>query len=220
MKTFLCIALMLLGSCYFAFSSPQTPWSAGLITTNDNSLLRGEVCYNYAHDIVMFRKSPEATVKTFSARDIASFRYYDEQQKVVHYYKAFTFQLSEFTSRLGFFEIVVSGDISYLRKHNRMAYYDGTDERRFATKKNTRISPHILCYDYYVLLEDEVIRAKRFKKEVLPWLMEQNIAIRGHMKENQLSPSFVDHQIRLLQYANEQLSLRASGTRFSASIQP
>jgi hypothetical protein len=220
MKTFLCITLMLFGSCHFAFSLPQTPWSAGLITTNDNSLLQGEVCYNYAHDIVMFRKSPKATVTTFSARDIASFRYYDEQQKVVHYYKTFLFQSSEFTSQLGFFEIVVSGDIFYLRKHNQMAYFDGTDERRFSVKKSARISPHLLCYDYYVLLGDEIIRAKRFKKDVLPWLLEQNIAVSDHMRENKLSPSFVDHQIRLLQYANEQLSLRASGTRFSASIQP
>ena len=211
---------MLLGSCYSAFSLPQTPWSAGIVTTNDNSILQGEVCYNYAHDIVMFRKSPEATITAFSVRDIASFRYYDEQQKVVHYYKTFAFQSSEFTSRLGFFDIVVSGDIYYLRRHNQMTYYDGTDERRFAVKKSARISPHLLCYDYYVLLGDDVIRAKRFKKEVLPWLMEQNIAINSHIKKNRLSPSFVDHQIQLVQYANEQLTLRAANSQFSASIQP
>ncbi|MEM9671108.1 MAG: hypothetical protein AAF992_00840 [Bacteroidota bacterium] len=220
MKTFFCIFLMLLSIYGSAFSSPQTSWSTGVITTNDNSLLQGEVSYNYAHDIVMFRKSAEATVKTFSARDIASFRYYDEQQKVVHYYKTFTSQYGEFAPRLGFFEIVVSGDVSYLRKHNRMAYYDGTDERHFAVKKSARISPHLLCYDYYVLLEDEIIRAKRFKKEVLPWLMEQNIAISDHMKENRLSPSFIDHQIQLVQYANKQLTLRTSNPQFSASIQP
>lgn len=220
MKTFICITLVLLGTFGVTFSLPQTPWSDGVITTNENHLLQGEISYNYAHDIVMFRKEPEARISTFSARDISSFRYFDETQKVVHYYKTFTYQPSEFSVRPAFFEIVVLGDVSYLRKHNRATYFDETDQRRFAVKKSSRISPHVQCYDYFVMLGDKIIRSRRFKKDVLPWLLEQNIAVADHMKKNQLSASLVDHQIRLVQYANEQLDLRASNTQLSASIQP
>lgn len=220
MKTFICITLVLLGTSGVTLSLPQTPWSDGVITTNENHLLQGEIAYNYAHDIVMFRKGPEEPVSTFSARDILSFRYYDEEQKVVHYYKTFDYQISEFAVRPAFFEIVVLGNISYLRKHNQTAYFDGTDQRRFAMKKSARISPHLLCYDYFVFLNDEIVRARRFKKDVLPWLLQQNIAMADHMKENRLSASLVDHQIRMVQYANEQLSLKASKAQFSASIQP
>ena len=56
---------------------------------------------------------------------------------------------------------------------------------------------------------------ERFKQEVLPWLLSQNIAVKDHMKKYDLHSSYVDDQIRLVRYANKQLQYR-----LSASIAP
>lgn len=95
--------------------------------------------------------------------------------------------------------------MTYLRKHNPYPYYAPASNRRFALKAQDQVSPHILCYNYYVYLNDEIIRASHFKKEVLPQLVDQDIAVRHHIKENKLKTYDIRDQILLIQYINEQL---------------
>ncbi|MEM9832361.1 MAG: hypothetical protein AAF944_17145 [Bacteroidota bacterium] len=205
MKKLLLTAIATVGAISFAFSAPQTAWSFGVIVIDDDQILQGEIRYNYAHDLVMYRKNADATLQIFSTNRIHSFRYYDDEQDRVRYFRKYTFRENEYITRPGFFEVVLSGNVSYLRKHNGTAYFDATDSRRFAVKRSGRVSPEVICYNYYVQLNGEIIQAKLFKRKVLPWLLKQNIAVKDHMKKHGLRSSYVDDQIRLLRYANQQL---------------
>ena len=66
MKIFFLSALLFAGAISLAFSIPQTDWSSGLIITIDDEILQGEIRYNYAHDIVMYRSNADANQQTFS----------------------------------------------------------------------------------------------------------------------------------------------------------
>lgn len=218
MKFLLSTALVLF--CTLSFASDPTPWASGIIITHENQLLKGEIRYDYTHDLVMFRETKEALLQTLTAHQVSSFRYYDEQEKLVHYFKTYVHRPNAYATIPTFFEVVVSGDVSYLRKRNAFPYFEGTDKRRFAGKSSARISPHILCYDYYVYVDDQIIRASRFKKEVLPRLADQGVAIRSHIKENNLKAYHVGDQIQLIQYANQQLASQQPQASVSASIEP
>ena len=215
MKKLFLSALLFAGAISLAFSIPQTDWSSGLIITADDEILQGEIRYNYAHDIVMYRSNADANQQTFSTNHITSFRYFDKEQDRVRYFQKHTYRKSEHIDRPAFFEVVLLGDISYLRKHNGATYFDATKSRRFSVRSDSKVSPDVMCYDYYVQLNGEIIRARRFKQEVLPWLLNQNIAVKDHMKKHDLHSSYVDDQIRLVRYANKQLQYR-----LSASIAP
>ncbi len=216
MKKLLLTAIVVVGAMALAGAAPQTDWSSGLIITTDDAILQGEIRYNYAYDIVMYRSNEEANLQTFSTSHVTSFRYYDKEQDRVRYFQKYTYQKSEHIAQPAFFEVVLLGNISYLRKHNGATYFDATDSRRFAVKRSDRVSPEVMCYDYYVQLNGEIIRARKFKREVLPWLLSQNIAIKDHMRQHGLRSSHVDDQIRLIQYANHQLHQ----AHLSASITP
>ncbi len=205
MKKLLLTAIVAVGAIGLTCAAPQTAWSSGVIVTADEQILQGEIRYNYAYDIVMYRENADASLQTFSTNQITSFRYYDEKQDRVRYFHKYTYRESDYITRPGFFEVVLSGNISYLRKHNGVTYFDATDSRRFAVKRSGRTSPDVVCYDYYVQLNGEIIRARQFKREVLPWLLNQNIAVKDHMKEHGLRSGYVDDQIRLVRYANERL---------------
>nr|WKN39793.1 hypothetical protein K4G66_13945 [Tunicatimonas sp. TK19036] len=219
MKFFLSTSLVLLCTLGCAFASTQTPWSSGIIITHDHQLLKGEIRYDYAHDLVMFRETEEAALQTLTTHQVSSFRYYDPEENVMHYFKTYAYQPTAYVTIPSFFEIVVEGEVAYLRKHNPYPYYAPTESRRFAVKERDQVSPHILCYDYYVYLNNEIIRASRFNKEVLPLLEDQNIAIRHHIKENKLRTYDIRDQIQLIQYTNEQLGSHPH-TNLSASIRP
>ncbi|MEQ9438774.1 MAG: hypothetical protein RIG62_06980 [Cyclobacteriaceae bacterium] len=208
MKVFFSSTLILLFSIISCtFASTQTSWSSGIIITHEHQLLKGELRYDYAHDLVMFREKKDAPLQTFTAFQISSFRYFDEQEDLMHYFKSFEFHPTTYATLPVFFEIVVSGEVSYLRKRNPYPYFENKSEHRYSFKSGPRISPHILCYDYYVYLDGQIIRSSRFNKEVMPHLEDQNIAIRSHIKENKLRTYDVRDQIQLIQYTNEQLSL-------------
>ncbi|WKN45522.1 hypothetical protein [Tunicatimonas pelagia] len=210
MKKLLLTAIVALGAVGLACAAPQTAWSAGVIITADEEVLQGEIRYNYAHDIVMYRATTDDNLQTFSTSHLTSFRYYDKKQERVRYFRRYTHQESDYITRPAFFEVVLLGNISYLRKHNGAAYFDPTDSRRFAVKRSERLSPEVMCYDYYVQLNGKIIRARQFKRKVLPWLVNQNIAVKDHMKEHGLRSGYVGDQIRLIRYANARLQSRLS----------
>lgn len=212
MKNLFLTAFLVVGAISLSFSAPQTAWSSGIIITAEDQVLQGEIRYNYAHDIVMYREHADANLQTFTTNHITSFRYYDEEQERLRHFQKYAYQESSYVIRPAFFEVVLLGNINYLRKHNGVTYFDASDSRRFAVKRSSRIYPDVVCYNYYVQLNGEIIRAREFKQEVLPWLMSQNIAIKDHMKEHGLRSRYVDDQIRLVRYANTHLQSRSSNS--------
>lgn len=104
MKLFLSTSLVLLSTLCGAWASTQTSWSSGIIITNDYQLLKGEIRYDYAHDLVMFRETEEATLQTLTARQVSSFRYYDPEENVMHYYKTYAYQPNAYATIPSFFE--------------------------------------------------------------------------------------------------------------------
>ncbi|MFP4092484.1 MAG: hypothetical protein ACLFUB_21030 [Cyclobacteriaceae bacterium] len=201
MKTipFFCLLFLLTLSSMAQPSATSTQWYPGIVILQDEQVLRGDISYDFAHDLVMCRQ--EGTIRTFGPQQAQSFRYYEEEANLLHNFSVYTLQKNSFYEQKGFFEIVLQGDVSYVRKRNKYPIYQ--TRNGYMQPRDFRNEPHLVAYDYYILVNDEMIKARNFKKEVLPALLQEDRSIKAFMKEKRLRTYDIADQIVLLDYYNK-----------------
>jgi hypothetical protein len=194
---FLFLGFLLLNSSSFAqFSARSTDWYPGIIILENEEIVKGEISYDFANDLVMCKS--EEKISTFGPHQTRSFRYYEKENNVFHNYEVLQIQQNSFYTRKAFFEIVLEGNVKYVRKHNRYPVTQ-PQEGHLAYRRS---NPHLVAYDYYTQLEGELIKSRHFKKEVLPALLNKDQRVAAFIKENKLRTYDIGDQIVLLDYFN------------------
>ncbi len=198
----------LIALCFFITAAQAgkpatcTPWQPGMIILNDQSILKGDISYDYGHDLVMHRA--DGKTKTFTTRQVHSFSHFDQDTQLLHQYVSLPYAPRRHKQAKAFFETVLQGDISYLRKHNRYRSFDANRPQRLAITAHARMSPHIVCYDYFVYYKQQLFKAKAFNKKVLPLLLAQDQHIKTYIKKQKLRTYDIGDQIVLIEHLNKQ----------------
>ncbi len=175
-------------------------WYPGMVILNDASILKGEISYNYVHDLVMYKS--EQQIQTFPAHQVHSFSYWDDKEDIMHQYKVLDYAPDQYFQRKVVFEVLLQGDVVYLRKHNRYPEVNPASTRHFALQKSANVSPHVVCYDYFVSWQGKIIKARHFSKKVLPEMIERDQKISEYIKKERLQLFNIGDQIILSEYFN------------------
>ena len=172
----------------------EADWQEGVVVLNDNTVLNGEVHYDYRHDLVLLRPDVNQSVKVFTVHQIQSFRYYDLQDNIIHNFLVVDHSSRSSYSVRSIYEVVSEGEVLYLRRHNHcpLAPPQGT-------------SVHTVAYDYFAYYQGVLVRSHQFEKSLLPALTEADPTLLHYIKEKHLKPYSVGGQVVLVEYFNRQL---------------
>lgn len=177
----------------------QQEWHPGIVILNDNKILKGDLSYDYANDLIMCRQ--EGMIKTYGPHKAVSFRYYEEEKNLFHRFKVYELAQNSFYSQKAFFEIVLDGDVDFIRKRNRYDVHQ--PQEGYLAHRRTNV--HEVAYQYYVLVDDRLVKARKFKKEVLPQLLLNEQSLESYLKDQKLNTYDIGDQIVLLNYYNKRL---------------
>lgn len=196
-RYFFSLAFLLVSITAFAqFENHRTQWYPGVIILDSDEIVKGDLSYDHASDLIMCRSNDK--IKTFGPHQAVSFQYYDEKTNVLHKYEVFSIRQNSYYSRKSFFEVVVDGDINYIRKRNRYPVYQPREG--YLTKRG--MNSHEVAFDYFVEVDGELIKSRKFNKEVLPQLLLNEQSLESFMKEKRLRTYDIADQIVLLNYYN------------------
>ncbi len=179
-------------------SSTSTGWQEGVIVLHDKTVLQGTINYDYRYDVVMYRKAGK--IITFTPLQVASFCYFDPKTNIFHRYMTLARQKTAYTERQTIFEIVLKGTVQYLRRHNQYPPVISNDQSHASDQPFYQ--EQIVCYDYYILYQDQLIKSRRFQQEVLPQLAAVDHSLMAYIKDQRLQTGNVGDQIRLIRYFN------------------
>lgn len=197
-------ALLTVSSSVFAqLSNRTTDWYPGIVILNDKEIVKGEISYDYSHDIVMCKEGE--VIQTFTPHQVHSFKYFDEEHNIFHEYLTLSNEINPKYQQKAFYEVVLEGDVNFVRKRNRYPAYNAKEG--YLSTRNARLNEHKVCYEYFIEYNDELIKSRRFKQEVLPLLKRNDQSLRVYMKENHLKPHNIGDQIELVEYYNHISSL-------------
>ena len=175
-------------------------WNPGIIILENDQIVKGDLAYDYSSDLIMCRNDDK--IQTFGPHQAVSFRFYEEDKNLIRKFKVYEMPQNSFYTQEAFFEIVVDGEVDYIRKRNRYALYQPRDGYLAHRKPNM----HEVAYDYFVQVNGKLIKARRFKKEVLPQLILTDQSVEHYMREQQLTTYDIGDQIVLLNYYNGKTS--------------
>jgi hypothetical protein len=194
---FSAVFLLLVSLCYAQIKNANIEWHEGIIILENDEIVKGELGYDYANDLIMCKE--DGKIRTFGPHQAVSFQFYEIEKNLLRRFKVYELAQNSFYSQQGFFEIVVDGEVDYIRKRNRYALYHPRDGYMVHRKPNM----HEVAYDYFVQVNGKLIKARKFKKEVLPQLLLTDQSVEKYMKEQKLTTYDIGDQIVLLNYYNK-----------------
>ena len=193
-STIACLMVGILSTPVFATPHRihETEWKPGVIILSSAEVLNGDVYYNHLHDLLLLRSGDHKYIKTFTVNQVRSFQYYDQQDNIIHHFLALSRRSSSYMTQ-SFYEVVTEGEVLYLRQRNRCPL-----------DPPPNVNSHAVAYHYFAYYRGRLVRAHRFKQELLPTLVAEDPTLSDYIKEHQLKPYHVGDQILLIDHFNHQ----------------
>ncbi len=175
-------------------SDPE--WNPGVVMLESNKILEGDIKYDHKNGVIQCRENGK--IKAFSSHGVASFYYLNETTNILHRFIAVEQETKENYRRKQFYEIVLEGDLTLLRKRNKSA----DPVRKGHNSGSASLMHHILCYDYYVYRDGEMTEINKFKKRVMPLMKDKKREVVSYADKKSLKLYYLMDQISLISYYN------------------
>ncbi len=191
------ITLTFYGQCQ---SSMLSEWHKGALVLNTHEVVRGKVNYSHTHDAVLLQS--EGKVSVFSASQVISFYYIHHDTGEVYKYAALPYFSRKGSAyhRNFFFEILLQGEVLYLRKPNKNARIIGN---KYQTRSLTKFNVESSCYDYYMYYNEEVICINNFVTDALPLLArDSQVNIHEFIRSKRIREYTPHDKLVILHYFN------------------
>jgi hypothetical protein len=151
---------------------------------SNGEVLTGKFSLEPLHDLVLFREGDERSI--FPAHKIQSLNFYDYKANINRRYVSLK-ETNPFHNRYQLFELVVSGEVSVLRRQK-------TQGRRLSDA---------LDFTYYTLCRDELLPLRKFNKQIYPLLSAAMCPlVEDFVRKNRLQPFRPDDSIRIIEFYN------------------
>jgi hypothetical protein len=194
----LLIAFILLPLVAMAKYSPNLPikyWQLGEAFLNNGENIQGKIYYEIDKELLLVLSRGQ--VKTFSPNQIDRFMIFDKESGKERMFYSIPLTIDGTSRRSYFFEIMTEGQIVFLRKQRTRS--DGFGLFVFDESQLTNYSGF---FDYYFLIDQELIRIKRFRRDALGLMTNQREKIETFIEKNGLQLTKVKDQVMLLKYYN------------------
>lgn len=179
----------------FCFSG-DPEWNPGVVMLEGEQVLEGELKYDHKNGVIQCREA--GRIKAFSSHGVTSFYYLNKDTNILHRFISVEQETKENYRRKEFYEIVLEGELTLLRKRNK-----STDPvRKGHNASSSSLMHHILCYDYYVYRQGEMISVKKFKKNVLPLMKDKKREVVSYADKKNMKLYYLMDQISLISYYN------------------
>jgi hypothetical protein len=170
-----------------SFTTRAEEWNPGVVVLKSQKVIRGELSVRYDHEVVLFRVGREIMV--FPAHKVQSFYIYDEEKESNRQFISLQISLGPATYHQ-FFEVILDGTVSVLRKQSAQWYSIHLDT---------------IDFDYYVRSDDGVTSIQKFRREVFPE-MEQSTAgaLSTFVRKNKLRMYRLSDVLQIVDHYNQQ----------------
>ena len=150
---------------YINFSTLE--WHKGAIVLSSHDVVTGEVSYNSTYDVVLHRS--EGRMQTFTASQVNYFHIINQHTGCIRRFVALPHQsgLNFHYERNFFFEILLSGEVTFLRKT-----FKNRGLLEYVQRKKVNLDN--ICYDYFMMYDANLVRIKNFEKDALPLLAHED----------------------------------------------
>jgi len=198
---------VLIGCLFFAITISgycQSPmvneWHKGALVLNSHEVVTGKMNYSHTHDAVLLQS--EGKVSVFTASQVISFYYIHHDTGEVYKYAALPYfsRKGSAYQRNFFFEVLLQGEVLYLRKPNKNARLIGSEYRTLSLRK---IDEESSCYDYYMYYNEEVICINNFVTDALPLLArDSQVNIHEFIRSKRIREYTPHDKLVILHYFN------------------
>ncbi|MBC7920741.1 MAG: hypothetical protein H7Z75_06575 [Ferruginibacter sp.] len=175
-------------------------WHPGLVVLHSGNTVRGALCFDAQAELV--RCQTGEVVRVYSALQVKSFRFQELQPDVSRQFISVPYQHPSGYAHTSFFEIVISGPITVLRKY-RPGIHPKTNPKFMRVDNRWGFSNHLTGFDYYVKGPEGLKRVRNFRKEIFPLILgEYPSEITRFVRESRLKMYRQSSKIIVVQHYN------------------
>lgn len=159
--------------CVFSVlaSHPEPAWRSGHLQLWNNTILEGDVSYNWSAELVSFRQ-PDGRIHTFSANQVSRFSWFDYTQSKQRNFVSLVKPVDKDRVNQVFFEVCMDGSLAVVRRLRRP---HGLLKRIFSHPAHSTDRPTLAqnteLFDYYVFDAGRLLEMERFHTDIYLPLM-------------------------------------------------
>jgi hypothetical protein len=168
----------------FCATAKDIVWCDGTIILRSQKVLTGEISIELKHDLVLHRMGGKVNV--YPAHKIDVTYMYDKDASLFRRYMSVNEPANPRIFQL--YEILLTGDVSILRKHKNVALKNPLDPNGFY---------------YFIMHKGKVLPFHKFKRNVFPHMMESaGMALTEYMKKKDLHITCDANVIKIIKFYN------------------
>lgn len=202
MKSYIIICLFLISFLSWPALGNRLPeqWKPGAIHLAGESV-RGDVSYDPKMDVVFCKA--EGKIQTFTPQTVLHFEYYDEEAGLTRSYSSFPHHITASRQQRAFFEVVIDGDLTLLRKgkFSKIPRPKGKYHRVHNKIRDSHQKPDIV-YSYYLLQQAGPQQITHFRRQVLPLMHDLKEEMQEFIQSHNFNMESPQSHILIINYYN------------------
>lgn len=179
-------------------------WQNGKVYLTSGDTLRGNFKFNLTNEVLQIEV--RGTIKTFSARKILAFDFFDRIEQKKRYYYTLPYSKVSHYKTPSFFELLFQENPLTLLCREKLITQTVVYNNPYNTyPSNTPIIQTRIKYEFYILKENgEIVPFNGTKKHLLYLLRDREKDIKTFLKENRISYTNKRDMIRVIDFYNFQ----------------
>ncbi|GAB3992935.1 hypothetical protein GCM10028807_26920 [Spirosoma daeguense] len=169
---FITITLIVFFSVYFAHAAlPKPIWQSGKIVLQDNTVLEGDLVYNWLVETVQLRQ-PDGRIRLFTTYQVRQFSWFDIELNKRRDFMALTNAASKETETSRFYEVIMDGPLAVVRKLKRpRGLWKRAISHPIHFNDQVTLAQNTDLFDYYVHDAGKLLSLDRYYTDVYKPLM-------------------------------------------------
>lgn len=207
MRTIYKLTLATLIVLFFVFSvqarDPEPVWRSGNLVLWNNTILEGDVSYNWAAELVSFRQ-PDGRIHTFSANQVSQFGWFDYTQSKQRNFVSLVKPADKERNSQVFFEVCMDGSLAVVRRFRRP---HGLLKRVFSHPAHSTDRPTLAqnteLFDYYVYDAGRLLELERFYTDIyLPLMTAYDEQLHHFVAKHNINDRFLLGRLVVISHYN------------------
>ncbi|MGK7397349.1 MAG: hypothetical protein ACNS62_22420 [Candidatus Cyclobacteriaceae bacterium M3_2C_046] len=191
-----CLSPILLVLLSLQLYAGDYQWFSGKIQLSNQEIISGELSIDYYRNLIMCKN--EYKIKTFPAFQVDQFSFFDQKINQVRQFRSVTLSSYEEV----FFEIVLAGEISLLRREKSMNFPTMDFYSFFTPTKHEPSRGYKSYFEYFFLVDHKIIKIKNFKRQIDRFTRNRKIEIDQFMNRENMDLKNYHEKIKLIKYYN------------------
>lgn len=210
MKVIVLVSTLLFLSSLCSPLEAEDGWHSGVVVLKNHEVINGELKHDWRHNVIQVKRGERT--EAYSAFQVALFYFHDERLKAVRKYVSLPFEARSHAFVDVFFEEVIRGEMSMLRKENPgYNWNQPTPDRDIYTTSGKIIDDynyhHALSFDYFYSVKGRLMPMEDFEDELMASLSHSETdRISRFIAQNSIDLSKVGDQVRVIRFYNKSRS--------------